>query len=227
MGKVEVETNEQLKNFIHGSEAERARIARDLHDGVAQTIISIKLFAENAKKTNKLNTDEFIAKLKGMLSEALQEIKCISENESPEMLRERGFFEVLQGLIFRYQNICNLKITISNTQVKEENIGKNSLHIYRIMQEIISNAVKYSKARLLKIEIMKVNDKLIRFIVEDDGVGFEIEKQAKIKDFNNHRGLENIRSRVLLLGGDLNLTSEVGKGTLYKIDFPIFNYETM
>jgi signal transduction histidine kinase len=90
------------------------------------------------------------------------------------------------------------------------------IHLYRMVQEIVNNAIKHSGASLLKIELFPKQDKLI-IIIADNGKGFDSET---IKKESTGFGLKNILSRVDILKGDLYLAAQPGKGTTYTIEIP-------
>jgi len=207
---------EQLKAVLEGQEIERRKIARDLHDGVGQTIAGIKLNWEGISESLKDHIHfKNLVKLSGMLDGAATEIRTISHQMMPKELEQFGLMPALDNM---------LKNSIGNTsiQYKLEHYGIENrlptdveLSLFRISQELISNAIKYAEPSQVNIQIMHRNNFYV-FIFSDDGKGFNINKQE-----DKGIGIMNIESRVQSMHGTLNIESKIGEGTLYTIRIPV------
>jgi len=206
-----------LKKVIETQEKERERIARDLHDGIGQSLAAIKLHIESLKanvheNNNIANELDTIPKL---LHNAIQDLRQICFNTLPIVLKEHGLVKAIEEL---QANISNIDFNVKFFH--DENfpaINKSlEISIFRIIQEFINNSIKHSHATEVKIDL-KVNANYVIINLTDNGVGFNIND---MEIFNGH-GLKNIKTRIESFNGDVNINSIIDKGTEFDIAIPI------
>lgn len=194
-------------------EQDRARIAFDLHDELSPVLSAIKLkvssfdLPDEEDRVQQKKTDEH-------LGAVLSRLRTISFDLMPATLKRKGLVAAVQEFL-NYasdRNRLEIQATIENVSLNE----MQSVHLYRLVQEIVQNAVKHSGASLLQIELREIDNKII-LSTKDNGKGFEPEK--KLEDGEGF-GLRNIHSRTDVLGGDLSITSKAGKGTVHTIKIP-------
>jgi len=205
------EKNKSLKMMIDGQEAERQRLSRELHDGLGQLLIALKLNYESKKDTQNSGIDDF-GKLTNHI---IEETRRISNNLMPAALSEFGLFTAVR-------NLCNETTAVSNIIIKAHLSGnekqlpeKTKIYIFRIIQESISNILKHSKAENSDVRI-NIFDKEIKIKISDDGIAFDINKNRE-----NKNGLNNIKDRINILNGKLQIRSEISKGTEIIASIPI------
>lgn len=189
---------------------ERERIARDLHDSVGQKLSVVKMqLSVNNSNTNATSH---------ILDDAIQDVRNISHNLMPSDL-SKGLIEAIESMCeqINYSNktlSVHFNISLNNTELNLNNYY--SLLIYRIVQEILNNAVKYAQAKNIHINIdCSAND--LHLNLSDDGVGFNIEDEKN----KNGIGMKNIRTRVNHLKGDVKINSSSTTGTHFKIKIPL------
>ena len=206
-----------LKKVIETQEKERERIARDLHDGIGQSLAAIKLHIESLKASVHENNDitnelETIPKL---LQDAIQDLRQICFNTLPIVLKEHGLIKAIEEL---KSNISNLDFNVKFYHEENFPIINKSLEIsiFRIVQEFINNSIKHSHATEVKIDL-KVDDEHIIINLTDNGIGFNIND---LEIFSGH-GLKNIKTRIESFNGDVNINSIIDKGTEFDITIPI------
>ena len=188
------------KQLLEKTEEERKRIASDLHDSVSHDLLGLKnLFEEKATQTN--------AKIDGIIND----IRIISRNLHPVMFDKIGLKESIKQLVERAQSVNNFMIT-AEIDYNSSLDSSIELQIYRIVQESISNIIKYANAVAAKIILTESKNKI--FIeIKDNGKGFDVNK---ILNNSAAFGLHNIIERSRAIGGEAKIVS--GKnGTIITI----------
>lgn len=198
--------------LLEGQEQERSRIAKDLHDGLGQTLNAIKI---NLKLLGQ--KDEKIETLSLLIDEAIQESVRISENLLPAKLKDFDLATCLKSL-------CNGIDRTSPVPVSFESLGNvgyieqpQKINFYRIAQEAINNAIKHAQASSISVQLSEEEDK-VQLMIEDDGKGFE--KNVSY-DQSQHHGLVNMRERAEIMGGKLTIESDMERGTLVIVEAPL------
>jgi len=196
-------------------EKERSRIAADLHDDVGPVLSNLKYRVGSLH----WNTDEDkkqMQKTNEQIDELIQRIREISFDLMPVMLKERGLVATIKKFIETYNKEDKIQMEIIALQPVRLS-EHQSIHLYRIAQEIIHNALRHSKASHLVI-MLKQEKQNILLSGSDDGIGFNY--KAKISDASG-MGLRNLLSRTELLGGKMFIESKKNKGTEYIFEIPL------
>jgi signal transduction histidine kinase/ligand-binding sensor domain-containing protein len=187
-------------------EKERNRIAHDLHDGVGTSLLTLKMMVGHSvreQKTKELIDERF--------QETFTELKNIILDLSPPGLDRYGFLAGIQVYMDKIKHTLPVKIELY-TFGEEINDKKVSPLLFRIIQELLSNSIKHSKASLIKIQINSFKD-LVNIIFEDNGQGFQ-------DVTGNGMGLGSIQFRVESLNGSYDLQSS-SRGSSFIIDIPL------
>lgn len=202
-----------IKSEIEGRANERKRIAQDLHDGVGGNLASIKLNLANIIGDN---SDEKLKAVMRNIDDTCKEIRDISHNLISVKIQGHSFSYLVKK--FLNEILVGKMVKLNLNLYPEAELDKlpNELKIelYRIIQELVSNMIKYSKADIVDIQILRA-DKYLNLMLEDNGVGF---------DTNGHTngiGLKNIRSRIAALNGICRIESSLGNWTLVNIEIPL------
>ncbi|MDB2607066.1 sensor histidine kinase [Zobellia sp.] len=209
--------NEVFSAMIEGQEKERKRLAIDLHDGLGGRLSGISM---NLSKLDKDEPKEYpkaqLNKVMKDLDDSLTELRSIARNMMPETLVKFG----LQAALKDY---CS-SMTGNDTKVtlqfygSEKGVSLNQqVTMYRVIQELINNAIKHAHASEVLVQYMRDNNK-IDITVEDNGVGFN---KLKIKNNKSGMGLSNLQTRVAFLKGDLEFNSEENEGTTVNVQINI------
>jgi signal transduction histidine kinase len=207
-------------------EEERARIARELHDSVAQSLLKIIYAAGFAldflKEDPRLVVDE-IDEVQQRAKDCLRELREIMANLRPTSLDILG----LKETIYRYAEQFEEEYAISTSVDLRglESIPTSvELAIFRILQEELANIRKHSNAESISIKSQTSQGDLI-LTVEDDGIGFDPEMLAAEQESGEHLGIMAIRERAELLGGELTIDSVPGMGTRITVRIPMISGE--
>ncbi|MBZ4189397.1 sensor histidine kinase [Niabella beijingensis] len=197
-----------VKNaLIYGEEQERKRLARELHDGLGGTFAGIKLKLENAvRKPDIGEINEAI----GLLEGAIREFRQTTHRLVPDHLKNNGLENNIKDFCHSFRGSgVGFHFYFKGLEILRN--SDKELVIFRIIQELITNAIRHSKAGNILLNCI-VEDQLLLLTVEDNGIGFDpfFEKAGL--------GLNNIRSRISLLNGDIHIDSGKDKGTVVNIE---------
>jgi signal transduction histidine kinase len=200
-----------MHSMIEGQEVERERIAKDLHDSLGGLLSTIKLQVDNIRNKEK-NKKEYPAfdKATKLLDTAVAEVRTISQNLQPGALNRLGLVAAISDLVNRYDDKFGPEIHFHHFGISGKLDQTVALGIYRIIQEILNNAVKHANANEIILQLNKEGEEII-IHVEDDGIGFDTSKKYK------GMGMENIRSRVNYLKGNIEIDSRKNEGTSFLI----------
>ncbi len=199
----------QSAALLEGQEQERTRLARELHDGLGQmlNVLKMNLFQEQASPA-----------VLGAVDEIITEIKVINNNLMPLVLEDFGLEAGVQTLINHVQHSSDAEIYYYSN-LRQERFGqKLEVGVYRVLQEALNNAAKYSQAKNISVQLTRQPDSLL-IMVEDDGKGFELEavKQKKQKGY----GLLNMQFRIEALNGKIYFDTLPGRGCVINIILPL------
>ena len=220
---LEIEKNNQqhaIKNLtamLAGEEKERTRLARDLHDGLGGLLSSTKLGLSSIGE----GTPEESAVKDGinrsivLLDDAVDELRRLAHNLMPDLIVKYGLKEALRDYAARMSQ-AKCQVECEFLQFEAELSVEHEISLYRIIQELVNNALKHATATSIFIQLSAHNGRL-HITVEDDGKGFDTENI----DLQNSAGMHNVRSRLSFLNGDMKIMSEIGEGTTIEIEIPL------
>ena len=204
-----------MQSVIEGQELERERIAKDLHDSLGGLLSAIKLQFEKVRADVNIDGEDF-NNAQGLLDTAVDEVRSISRNLQPGSLNDMGLVAAINDLVNRYVGEAYPDIDFQHYNIPRDIDNMFATSIYRIIQELLNNAIKYANANEIIIQLNREEDEII-ISLEDDGVGFNT------KSFEKGMGLENVQSRVKYLKGDLQIDSQENIGTSYLIHVKMEN----
>lgn len=205
-----------LNSILKGQEAERTRMAKDLHDGLGGMLSGIKLNLSSMKGNMIIheNDAQLFSKSIAQLDNAITEMRRIAHNMMPEALLKFGLAEAIQDYCdgINESNVVKMKFTQLGVQKPTDKSAE--VVLYRIIQELSNNAIKHANAKNIFIQIDN-HEKGITLTVEDDGIGYNTATIAK------GTGLQNVQSRVDYLKGSIFVESELSKGTFITVEIPV------
>lgn len=208
-------TREQQQQFsrqlIESQEAERKRIAGELHDGLGQTLLIIKNRAFLGTKANNLEVaNEQLGEISASSGEAINQAREIAYFLRPSQLERLGLTSALEEMMSQVSESSEIEFEYEIASVDGVFSPENEINFYRIVQESINNILKHSDATKAKVFVSRKVDK-IELSVQDNGKGFGI--QEKNIHGKSGFGLFGIEERVRILGGNFSIKTEIGKGT--------------
>ena len=222
-----LESQEELKKFathlLSIREEERIMLAREIHDDLGQILVALQidmgLLKKNVIKTIPLSNSPEIEpkfdKIVALIKNSIKSARSIMNNLRPEFLELLGLVgaakEYLREFEERYSISCKFECDISDIEMSMQ----QSLALFRILQEAMNNIVKHAKATLVVVQLQTTNNKLI-LQISDNGVGFDKNNSVR----NDSYGMIGMKERVILLEGELDITSEIGLGTTIRVEIP-------
>lgn len=207
---------QRFKNVIEAVEAERKRIAIDLHDSLGQLLSTAKLNVSVwGDQVTEEDEENYETSMK-LLDQACTEVREISYTMMPSTLIRLGFISALKESAANINMADKITVKLDVNEYSGRLDETKGISLYRICQEILNNAIKYSEAEEITIKITESKDKLFLFI-KDNGVGFDTQK------LNNSSGIgwSNIFSRISMLSGHIRVFSDQSSGTSVHIDVPL------
>ncbi len=210
--------------IIKAQEEERQRVARDIHDGPAQSMSNIVLKAEICERlvdAEPIKAKEELKNLKSVVRETLQDVRKIIYNLRPMSLDDLGLIPTLQRYIHTFQEESSTAVKFKTRGVCEDIRPIISLTVFRLVQEAINNIKKHAEAGSVSINL-EFLERELNLNILDDGKGFDTkELNTRREDINSGFGLYSMRERVELLKGKFEVNSTIGKGTKLSITVPL------
>ena len=200
-------------------EEEKAKLARDIHDELGGMLVSVKMdvaWAERHIKQHDKEAAEKLARALQMLDESVQLKRRIIEDLRPTLLDNLGLSAALDWQMHEVCDRADLKFTITTPPDDSGIVPGVSIALYRILQEALTNIVKYAKARQVNVELALTADS-VKLLIEDDGVGIPDDAQNNLLS----HGITGMRQRVRALHGQFSIARRGKGGTAIKVAIPI------
>lgn len=192
--------------IIQGQEEERRRVAMELHDGVGQILTALQMQVNYLKMQANLPSPEVeLKQIAQLVDNAKQEVRRISYNLMPSVLNDFGISDAVQNLCTVMSQNTNIEIDADIDLNDKRFSPQVEVGIFRIAQEVINNALKYSEADMIKV-LLYDEESQIRLEIADNGKGFDA------NEITRGNGLANLTQRANLLNGTLTIDAAVGEG---------------
>jgi two-component system, NarL family, sensor kinase len=204
------------QSVLQGEETERKRLARDLHDGLGGLLSGAKI-AFNNMKGNVILDSENVGVFNhalGLLDTSITELRRVAHNMMPEALIKLGLQNALSDFCFELNKANPINIAFQFYGQFERIDSNLEINAYRIIQELVNNAIKHSKAKELTVQMIQEKERLC-FIVQDNGIGFD----TTILDPSKGVGLTSVKSRIESFKGQMEIHSEPNNGTEITVEF--------
>ena len=202
---------------------ERTRLARELHDSLAQSLTAITLQLETADALLERTPERAQGKVREALRltrEALQETRGVVHDLRAGALQGRRLPQALRELGAAYSRNYPVKVNVSCYGVATRLTPHLEAGLFRVAQEALNNIVKHARARRAWVELDVTRDS-VELSVKDDGRGFEPERLPELALTGEGFGLTGMRERAKLLGGTLRLETAPGRGTRVEVTVPL------
>lgn len=204
---------EQLKAMMTGEERERSRLAKELHDGIGGMLASVSRNLDVAKKNAAApDNAQRLETIMNMVYDTSSEVRKTAHNLMPDVIAKYSLVEALVIYCDTINTHTTPEIEVQCRGQLEQLSKTTQLMLYRITQELVQNILKHAAATHAVVQLVEEQGKVVMF-VEDDGKGFVT------GEHKGGYGLQNLRHRVLALGGELEIMSEPGRGTTIHIEF--------
>lgn len=193
---------------------ERLRLARELHDGVGQTLTSAMLFARSLEAEAGGTSPATVTELRRLIEAALTETKTIMWRLRPVAVEELGFEAALDELAETFRRAHRVRVEVHVSAVDHVSPAVEAA-AYRVAQEAMTNAVKHARPAVLSV-LAHGRAATLTLVVEDDGTGFDPSAPIGVRS----AGIIGMRERAAALGGRLDIESGMGHGTTVRLVVP-------
>lgn len=211
-----------LQAVMQGEEKERSRIAKDLHDGMAGMLAAVKMhFNSIALQVGGVLQSEGFQQGIRLLDEASQEVRKTSHNLMPEVLLQHGLDEAIRRYCSNVTNSSKLLVQYDSLGEMGRFVDSFELSVYRIVQELLNNIVKHSRASEAIVQI-SFQAQLLSITIEDNGIGLSKDEGPK-----DGMGLKSLQSRVRAMNGKIEFDSVSGQGLNAYLEFETAGLEKM
>jgi signal transduction histidine kinase len=214
------------RQVIEALENEKKRFAREIHDGVGQSLAAVKFRAEHYSRSNREDTEAKSNELNSiiqMIQSSIEEVRKIQNDLRPAYIDELGLLATLSGFCAGFQETYWGIRVKTRIEISEQDMPEYlKAPVYRIFQEAMNNAAKHSSASRIDVFLRKEADS-IELAVEDNGVGFISEPLPSENTYSKGMGLSSMKERAELSGGHLEIISAPGKGTTIRASWAIDN----
>ena len=215
--RVSAEQNQDLAGrLINAQEAERTRIARDLHDDLSQQLAGMAIMSSGLKRKVGLQADvaEAVTTLQGRTAVAAESIRTLSHELHPGVLEHAGLAPALKRHCESVAQHPQIDVQFSATDGLDSLSDDVALCLFRVGQESLTNAVRHSRAASIVVRL-SATDEGVALEIHDNGIGFVPAARAK-----SGLGLRSIDERVRLCSGHVSIDSSPGHGTKLSVSIP-------
>ena len=206
-----------MQSMINGQEAERTRIARDLHDGLGGLFSTVKMYFSTLEHQEKsLQQNDLFLQSFRLVDNAANEVRRIAHNMMPEVLLRMGLSKALKDLCNSINAGKKMEVVLQETGMDKRLDQSVEIMLFRIIQELLNNIMKHAESTNVLVELIRDENRL-SVTVEDNGKGFDLTDE----DGLSHSGLASVKNRVHYLGGNIEIESGKGIGTSVMMHFPV------
>ncbi len=213
MRRLEAERRRAGSAALAAQEEERARVARDLHDEVNQSLTGLLLRLEAAREAAPPEMEAELAATKALANQAMRELLSLARQLRPTALDDLGLGAALAGQV---EQLAHGEIEAEfRADGDLSDLGDDAqLVVYRVAQEALSNAARHSGAVHVEVSLRRREDGGVELLVADDGRGFAFDESE------GGLGIAGMRERALLIGGELTIESRPDRGTTVRLTVP-------
>lgn len=213
MRRLEAERRRAGSATLHAQEEERARVARDLHDEVNQSLTGLLLRLEAAREAAPPELESELADTKALANQAMTELLSLARQLRPTALDDLGLVAAIGGQV---EQLSRGEIEARlETEGDFADLGDDQqLVVYRVAQEALNNAARHSEAQRVEVRLRREASGGVVLEVSDDGRGFAFDESQR------GLGIGGMRERALLVGAELTIESRPGAGTTVRLDVP-------
>jgi two-component system sensor histidine kinase UhpB len=213
MRRLEAERRRAGSAALAAQEEERARVARDLHDEVNQSLTGLLLRLEAAREAAPPQLEAELAETKALANQAMRELLSLARQLRPTALDDLGLAAAVAGQVEQLaQGELEAEFNVEGDFSELDDDAQ--LVVYRVAQEALSNAGRHSGAGRVEVRLRRREDGGVQLEVSDDGRGFAFEESER------GLGIGGMRERALLIGGELTIESRPGRGTTVRLTVP-------
>lgn len=206
--------------LIDAQEAERKRLARELHDQIGQALTAIQISLQSAKAQDGDGIASIVEDCLAIIDESLELVHDLSFDLRPSLLDDLGLGPALRWYIYRATARVNLRKYVNVDALETRFSPEVETACFRIAQESLTNVLRHARAKIISVRVAHEDD-CLKLVVRDDGVGFDVQVAMDRKGPNASLGLQGMQERAAALGGIVEIKSHRGNGTEIEARFPL------
>jgi two-component system, NarL family, sensor kinase len=224
----ELRRNEELlralsEHLVRAQEAERGRVALELHDNITQLLCAIlvrsQALADKISARDGPSKKEAL-RLREMIGKTAEEVERISRDLRPSVLDQLGLAAALRGSTAAFVSRTGVSLSLAIVRLSVRIPAETELTLYRILQEALRNVEEHSRARHVTVRLRK-QGAFIHLTIQDDGIGFDTDRRPGRRKGNGGLGLLSMRERAAYVGGTLEVKSVRRAGTEIEVRVPL------
>lgn len=200
---------------LNAQEEERKRIARELHDGIAQSLAALRVRLRVARTAETDARSKALERIGADIGEATEELRRIAQGLRPPALDMLGLVPAIESYARSVTDTSGVEVHTDMTSLSGQLGSDAELALYRIIQEALTNAARHSGARSAHVTL-EVQGGWVVAVVSDDGRGFDIDSEMD----SGGLGLFGMQERGAYVGGSVQIESEPGRGTRVRVMIP-------
>jgi two-component system, NarL family, sensor histidine kinase DegS len=208
---------------IEAQETERQRLARQIHDGPAQSMTNLILQAEICERLFDLDPAQArveLGNLKNAVNAAFQKVRDFILTLRPMMLDDLGLVPTLKQYVQDFEEKTKLSANMTVVGHETRLASYSEVTLFRVVQELLTNVQKHAHAAHVQV-LLDFQDTVVVASVEDDGSGFDMNELKSAALQRKGLGLSTMQERAELLGGQVQIDSRIGRGTRVRIEIPV------
>jgi PAS domain S-box-containing protein len=204
--------------LITTQEAERSRLARELHDDITQRLALLNIEVDKLELRHKSLSEPIKERLRQIgdnLGELSSDIAMISRQLHPSILDDLGLIQAIESECNNFTRLREIPVTLDLDTTLHNLSRETGLCVYRILQEGLRNIDQHARATHIQVQLSQ-NNNTVYFVLRDNGVGFDLDSSSRRRGL----GLASMGERARLINGDLSIEPRPGKGTVIKLEAP-------
>jgi signal transduction histidine kinase len=208
------------RELVTAYERAQREIGHELHDGVGQLLLGIRLSIDGVKRAHGTDATAGMDKLGGMVDEVIEELRRLSHALKPAVLDDFTFLDALQSHVERLRDESGLDVTLRHDGVADRNNDMVETVAFRIVQEALTNVLRHADTDRADVEVYEQAGAL-HLRIADDGRGFDTDAQDPAHQQDAAIGLKGMSERAELIGGTFSIDSTPGRGTVITASLPL------
>ena len=208
------------RRLIDAQETERRRLARELHDEVGQSLTAASMALAHHRSGSAGSDSEYLLNAQEQLRRVTEQLRAVSLQLSPQLLEQLGLLPAVEVLAERTEATVDAGITLRLTADEARIPRVLRLPCYRIVQEALNNAIRHGEASRIEVAVEE-DDGMLEVTVRDDGRGFDVSARFGVDAEGAGFGLLNMKERAEFRGGEFEVESSPGRGTVVRARFPL------
>lgn len=215
--------HQMIVRIIEAQENERQHLARQMHDGPAQSLTNLILQAEICERLFDMDKERAraeLAALKNAVNNTFQKTRDFIFELRPMMLDDLGLVPTLKRYVEGFAEKSGVPTNMSISGKERRMPPYTEVTVFRVVQELLNNARQHAQPTRIQVNL-DIEPKMVRAMVEDDGIGFDVAEAMASTRQQKALGIATMQERVEMLGGELTFESNVGRGTKITLEIPI------